>query len=262
MEQKEAIEYQTKEYPVDSLWGKETLVIPQTGYTRTDILGIAFYGNTSSKMEESNYISSAIILIVAILLTLSFQNIVKILPLILKATFRYGYHVKIEDKLTLVKQRNTLVFVSAICFSLLIILFTGEYILGKWDISKLVAIGYLLLSLLSYWIFKSAILRLFSWAAKEKKGFLMVGKIGYNYFILLFFTTIPLFSLSIIPHFISPGLLLNLLAILALLTYILYLVQTFQAINLARFSHFFYILYLCAAELLPLLLIIKFISGV
>ena len=251
MEQNEVIEYQTKEFPIDSLWGKETLVIPQAGYT---------YNSVS--ITENNYLSSAIILIITILLTLSFQSIVKILPLIFKAVFRYGYHVKIEDKLTLIRQRNILVFVSAICLCLLTILFAGNYISELLNLPTFIIIAYLLLALLSYWAFKTAILRLFSWAAKEKKGFLMVGKIGYNYFILLFFLTIPLFLLSIIPHFISPEALINLLLVLSLFIYLVYLIRTFQTINLARFSHFFYILYLCAAELLPLLLIIKLISGV
>ena len=262
MGQKEAIEYQVKEYPIDSLWGRETLVIPQAGYTSTAIQESSPYGKPSPGMSADSYLSSAIILIVTILLTLSLRNIIKILPLIFKATFRYGYHIKIENKLTLIKQRNTLVFVSAICLTLLIVLFAGEYISEQWNISIPIAIAYLLLSLLSYWVFKLAILRLFSWTAKEKKGFFMVGRIGYNYFILLFFMTIPLFLLSIIPNFISQNLLVNLLAILSLSIYIIYLVRTFQTINLARFSHFFYILYLCAAELLPLLFIIKLIYGV
>jgi len=252
MEQKEEIEYQVKEYPIDSLWGKETLAIPQTGYTRGGI----------QEMDENSYFSSAIVLIITILLTLSFRNTVKILPLIFKAAFRYGYHVKIENRLTLVKQRNILVFISAICLSLLITLFAGEYISERWNITIFTTTAYLLLSPFLYWVFKTAILRLFSWAVREKKGILMVGKIGYNYFILLFFMTIPLFFLSIIPHFISPVLLINSLIILSLSVYVIYLVRTFQTINLARFSHFFYILYLCAAELLPLLFIIKLISGV
>jgi hypothetical protein len=251
MEQNEAIEYQTKEFPIDSLWGKETLVVPQAGY--------AYAGADTT---GSNYLSSSIILIITILITLSFQNIVKILPLIIKAVFRYGYHIKIEDKLTLIRQRNILVLVSAICLCLLTILFAGDYISEQSGFSIFIVTVCMLFALLVYWMFKTAILRLFSWAAKEKKGFLMVGKIGYNYFILLFFLTIPLFLLSIIPHFISLETLINSLLILSLFVYVVYLVRTFQTINLARFSHFFYILYLCAAELLPLLLIIKLISGV
>ena len=179
-----------------------------------------------------------------------------------KAIFRFGTHIKIEDKLSLANQRNILVVVTAICFPMSITLFCGELLAERFDIPKYLLLIYLYIVLISYWIFKTSILRLCSWITGEKRGFLMIGKIGYSHFIVLFFASIPLFLLSAIPYF--PPLLqpINLLIILTLIIYIIYVVRGFQIIISSQFSHFFYILYLCAAELLPLLFIVKLAAGV
>ena len=250
MEQNEVIEYSPKNHPIDSLWGKESLVIlPGDTYRAKD-------------NDNDSYFSSAIVITVIILLILSFRAIVNIVPLIFKAIFRSNNHAKIEDKLFLINQRGILFIVSAICLPASIVLSGGAFLSEYFEAPPYLVLISALIILVLYWVFKSAILRLCSWITRAKKSFSTIGKIGYNYFIVLFFSAIPLFLLSAIPHFIPAQTTINLLIILALTIYVLYLVRVFKIIISSRFSHFFYILYLCAAELLPLLFIIKLIDGV
>ena len=255
MEQNEAIEYEIVEhraqnYPIDSLWGVESLVIPVG-----DISG-------TKDSYSNNYLSSAMIVATLILLTLSFRAIYTIVPMLFKALFRFSYHFKIEDKLSLANHRNILFLTSAVCLPILTTLFCQELLLDHFRFPVYLILAYTFVMIISYWIFKAATLKLFSWITGEKKSFAMVGKIGYNHLIVLFFSTIPLFSLSTIPNFIPAQTTVNSLIILALIIYTLYLIRGFQIIISARFSPFFYILYLCAAELLPLLFIIKLTVGV
>ena len=251
MEQSEVIEYSPKNHPIDSLWGKESLVIPSGG----DVYHAKDIGN-------DGYFSSAIVITIIILLVLSFRAIVNIVPLIFKAIFRSNNHAKIEDKLSLINQRGVLFIVSAICLPAAIVLSGETFLSEHFEIPSYLILISALIMLALYWVFKSAILRLCSWITRKKKSFSTIGKIGYNYFIALFFSAIPLFLLSAIPHFIPTQITVNILIILALTIYLLYLVGVFKIIISSRFSHFFYILYLCAAELLPLLFIIKLIDGV
>ena len=248
MEQNEVIEYSPKNHPIDSLWGKESLVIPP--------------GDTYRTKDNDDYFSSAIVITVIIFLILSFRAIGNIVPLIFKAIFRSNNHAKIEDKLFLINQRGILFIISAVCLPALVVLFGGEFLTERFGVPSYLILISALIILALYWVFKSAILRLCSWITREKKSFSTIGKIGYNYFIVLFFSAIPLFLLSVIPHFIPVQTTFNLLIILVLIIYVLYLARVFKIIISSRFSHFFYILYLCAAELLPLLFIIKLIDGV
>ena len=235
--------------PIDSLWSKETLLVPLS-VGDTDI-GL-------SVQTGEGYLFAGIVVILSIMLILYFRDIRNIVPLLFKSLFRYGWLLKIEEKNSLAIQRNRVALVSSVCFPLFVIFSVGEFLSETTATPANLITIYLVSAILIYWIFKGLLLQSIGWATGERGPFLFIGKIGRNYFSLLFFVAIPFFLFFILSGY-APIVLIKILITISMVVYLIYLLRVSQIIILSRFSHFFYILYLCAVELLPLGLIIKFL---
>ena len=211
-----------------------------------------FYHNT-------DIILSGIILLCFVIAIIFFREITFTFSNTILNLFSYKKQSVSENKLSNVTQRNLTAALCSLLFPLILLILFGEKFSEISGYNKFILFPVILGFILAYWIFKSMVLRFTGWLTKNNQLFSLIGKLGYNHFIIsailtLLVVFLLLFNISPELDLIAKYLLYSYSAV-----YILYLIRAYQAIKASRFSHFFYILYLCSAELLPIALLTNFL---
>lgn len=234
--------------PMNQLWSSTTLI----SHNKSDFVKI-------EEEHPDDYFISSLMLLFFILTAIFSRELVITFPNIFKSLFSFKKQVKWESKLSESNQRNIAALLAAIYFPLFIAFSFGDYFDTQYGIERFFLLAASAIIILSYWIFKSIILRFLGWITKSKVTFILVGKIGYNHLILSVFMSFPFFLIPLFKTQADYDSLLKWLSICILSAYVLFLIKGYKAIISSHFSHFFYILYLCTVELLPIALMTHFL---
>lgn len=237
-----------QQHPADSLWGSHTLAVP-------DRRG----ESTFTAEANENIFSSSFILLFFILIAIFFRDIQATTYFLIQNIFKFKSQIALEEKLSSVTQRNRTFLISIVFLALFFTLTFGDYFTKKTGLREYYVPLILIAVVLTYWIFKSVVLRFTGWLTNDKQTFSLVAKIGYNHLIMASFLTlpvviIPFFTTTEYEPFLFKYLLYSYLAV-----YLIYLARVYQTIIHSHFSHVFYILYLCSVEILPMALLTNFI---
>ena len=234
--------------PADSLWGAGTLSLP-----------IPAYGTNSAGNNDTNYYTSGVIIFFLLLLFLFFREVKNTIPLVIKGFFDLKVQLGIEERLSSANQRNITALISILMISLIYASVFGDAFYLNTGLGEHILMLLTVISTMVFWILKSIINKFAGWITKSRQAFVLVGKIGYNHFIIAAILTTPLFLIPYIYSGIDLNILFKYLIICYIVIFIIYLLRVRQIIISYHFSHFFYILYLCSAEILPPALLINFI---
>lgn len=234
--------------PADSLWGAGTLSLPITAY-----------GTNSAGNNDTNYYTSGVIMVFLLLLFLFFREVKNTIPLVIKGFFDLKVQLGIEERLSSANQRNITALISILMISLIYASVFGDAFYLNTGLGEHILMLLTVISTMVFWILKSIINKFAGWITKSRQAFVLVGKIGYNHFIIAAILTTPLFLIPYTDSVIDQIVLVKYLIVCYIAIFIIYLMRVRQIIISYHFSHFFYILYLCSVEILPPALLINFI---
>ncbi len=235
----------------NSLWGANTLVTP-----------LPFY--IDKQIEENNfdYLSSGLILAIFIFFIIISKEILIVIPKVIKTLFGYKNCVRFEEKLSFTNKRGLVVLFTALSYPVSILSSFGIYVEESYGFSRyLLLLGAFSLIAL-YWLYKTSVLRFVGWITKSKNPFNLIGKIGYNYFIISLLFTILAIIASLFFFESREVYLTYILMYSYLILLLFYLIRVYQALIAHHFSIFFFILYLCIVEILPIALLTKFLLSI
>lgn len=234
--------------PADSLWDSGTKMV-------TSISATEFGGSGDSP----DILLSFIILVFFVGLVVFSRELLTVIPNVIKSTFNFKNHYKIEEKLSLSNMRNVVFVISLIYFPMIVTIMARGFIEEQLSLYLPLFLLFSFIALVSVGLAKKLILLLLAWLNKDKLTFSFIEKVGFNHVIIASIITFPALLMKLLSDDISGELLVYTMAFSILPIYILYLVRGYQIIIGQHYSHFFYILYLCGAEILPIVLIVHFI---
>lgn len=207
----------------------------------------------SSPMQWKDYPANYISVIVfTVIFTVYVRKYFKILPYLFRSMVSYKNHLKQEEKMKFVRERNSVVFVSMAFFCIIV----SAYNLYSPSFMHAVPPDYKLPSLFVLAILFVILRRILMLILnpENREIYKSAGKIADNFLIvisLIFMITSGILSLLKIPETgISSVLLYELYAV-----FILFIIRRMQILS-NLYNHFTAILYLCVLEIIPFGLIV------